>query len=189
LEICADECWLIVVEAICDWDLSQSVSCSFRPTIGGQSSITLLSSLLLVIIKRLPNPFLLLFRCSSLMDRMPVYSEIGSFPLRLLGSMQLIGNGTASHAGLTCQPDPSHNRPREDLCFMSWCLRIDPTFVARRLRIDSYVRLESVHMLSPVLVPELAVMLIKKDMKVGDETARQILQKRADLGETLHEDV
>jgi hypothetical protein len=40
-----------------------------------------------------------------------------------------------------------------------------------------------------VLVPELAVMLIKEDMKVDDETARQILQKSADLGETLHEDV
>jgi hypothetical protein len=32
-------------------------------------------------------------------------------------------------------------------------------------------------------------MLIKEDMNVGDETARQILQKSADLGETLHEDV
>jgi hypothetical protein len=41
-----------------------------------------------------------------------------------------------------------------------------------------------------VLVPELAVMLIKEDMKVdNDETARQILQKSAGLGETLHEDV
>jgi hypothetical protein len=41
-----------------------------------------------------------------------------------------------------------------------------------------------------VLVPELAVMLIKEDMKVDDdETARQILQKSAGLGETLHEDV
>jgi hypothetical protein len=40
-----------------------------------------------------------------------------------------------------------------------------------------------------VLVPELAVMLIKEDMKVDDEIARQILQKSADLGETLHEDI
>ena len=40
-----------------------------------------------------------------------------------------------------------------------------------------------------VLVPELAAMLIKEDMKVDDETARQILQKSAGLGETLHEDV
>jgi hypothetical protein len=41
-----------------------------------------------------------------------------------------------------------------------------------------------------VLVPELAVMLIKEDMKVDDdETARQILRKSAGLGETLHEDV
>jgi hypothetical protein len=40
-----------------------------------------------------------------------------------------------------------------------------------------------------VLVPELAVMLIKEDMKVDDETARQILQTSTSLGETLHEDV
>jgi RTC4-like domain len=41
-----------------------------------------------------------------------------------------------------------------------------------------------------VLVPELAVMLIKEDMQVDDdEIARQILQKSAGLGETLHEDV
>ena len=41
-----------------------------------------------------------------------------------------------------------------------------------------------------VLVPELAVILIKEDMKVDDdETARQILQKSADLRKTLHEDV
>jgi RTC4-like domain len=41
-----------------------------------------------------------------------------------------------------------------------------------------------------VLVSELAVMLTKEDMKVDDdETARQILQKSAGLGETLHEDV
>jgi hypothetical protein len=40
-----------------------------------------------------------------------------------------------------------------------------------------------------VLGPELAVMLIKEDMKVCDETARQILQESAPLGETLHEDV
>jgi hypothetical protein len=33
-------------------------------------------------------------------------------PLRLLGSMRLIGNGTASHAGLTCQPDPTHTLVR-----------------------------------------------------------------------------
>ena len=33
-----------------------------------------------------------------------------------------------------------------------------------------------------VLVPELAVVLIKKNMKVCDETARQILQDSARLG-------
>jgi hypothetical protein len=40
-----------------------------------------------------------------------------------------------------------------------------------------------------VLVPELAVMLIQEDMKVCDETARQILQLSAHLGETLHDGV
>jgi hypothetical protein len=39
-----------------------------------------------------------------------------------------------------------------------------------------------------VLVPELAVMLVMEDMKVCDESARQILQKSTLLGETLHED-
>jgi len=43
--------------------------------------------------------------------------------------------------------------------------------------------------ITPVLILELAVMLIKEDMKVCDEAARQILQEGADLGETLHEDV
>jgi hypothetical protein len=51
----------------------------------------------------------------------------------------------------------------------------------RKVGVSSYV--------VTVLVPELAVMLIKEDMKVGDEAARQILQESADLGETLHEDV
>lgn len=37
-----------------------------------------------------------------------------------------------------------------------------------------------------VLVPELAVMLIKEDMNVGDERARQILQESRHVGETLH---
>jgi hypothetical protein len=40
-----------------------------------------------------------------------------------------------------------------------------------------------------VLVSELAVMLIKEDMKVCDESARQILQEGRRLGELLHEDV
>jgi RTC4-like domain len=40
-----------------------------------------------------------------------------------------------------------------------------------------------------VLVPELAVMLVKEDMKVCDKTARQVLQESASLGETLHEDI
>jgi len=39
------------------------------------------------------------------------------------------------------------------------------------------------------LVPELAVTLIKEDMKVCDESARQILQEGRRLGELLHEDL
>jgi hypothetical protein len=56
----------------------------------------------------------------------------------------------------------------------------DPLF--RTVGVGEYVAI--------VLIPELAVMLIKEDMKVDDdEIARQILQKSADLGETLNEDV
>jgi hypothetical protein len=40
-----------------------------------------------------------------------------------------------------------------------------------------------------VLVSKLAVMLIQKDIKVCDETVRQILQVSAYLGETLHDDI
>jgi hypothetical protein len=36
-----------------------------------------------------------------------------------------------------------------------------------------------------VLVPELAVMLIKEDMRAGDEEARRILQESRPLGEVL----
>lgn len=42
--------------------------------------------------------------------------------------------------------------------------------------------------ITSVLIPELAVMLIKDDMKVCDERARQILEESARLGETLHGD-
>jgi len=61
----------------------------------------------------------------------------------------------------------------------------------RRLPKDPLLRMVGVGAyVITVLVPELAVMLIKEDMKVDDdETARQILQKSAGLGETLHEDV
>ncbi len=38
-----------------------------------------------------------------------------------------------------------------------------------------------------VLVPELAVMLIKEDMKGSDKMARQTLQESTRLGETLHD--
>ena len=62
---------------------------------------------------------------------------------------------------------------------------------SRQLRKDPLLRIVGVGAyIETVLVPELAVMLIKEDMKVDDdETARQILQKSTDLGETLHEDV
>jgi hypothetical protein len=39
-----------------------------------------------------------------------------------------------------------------------------------------------------VLVPELAVMLVKEDMKVSNKFARQILQESTRLEATLHED-
>jgi len=45
------------------------------------------------------------------------------------------------------------------------------------------------HYVVTVLVPELAVMLVKEDMKVCDESARQILHESARLGDILHEDV
>jgi RTC4-like domain len=52
----------------------------------------------------------------------------------------------------------------------------------RMVRVGTYI--------ITVLVPELAVILIKEDIKVdNDKTARQILQKSTGLGETLHEDV
>jgi RTC4-like domain len=40
-----------------------------------------------------------------------------------------------------------------------------------------------------VLILELAVMLIQENIKVCDETVRQILQVSAHLGETLHDNV
>ena len=39
-----------------------------------------------------------------------------------------------------------------------------------------------------VLVPELTVMLVKGDMQVDDERAREILQESRDLGELLNEE-
>jgi hypothetical protein len=42
--------------------------------------------------------------------------------------------------------------------------------------------------ITSVLIPELAVMLIKNDMKVCDKRARQILEESARLRETLHGD-
>jgi hypothetical protein len=59
--------------------------------------------------------------------------------------------------------------------------RMNEDPLLRMVRVGAYV--------VTVLVPKLAVMLIKEDMKVDDETAPQILQKSAGLGETLHEDV
>ena len=51
------------------------------------------------------------------------------------------------------------------------------------------VELSSPKFCPPPPVPELAVMLIHEDMKVCDETARQILQVSVHLGETLHDNV
>jgi hypothetical protein len=45
------------------------------------------------------------------------------------------------------------------------------------------------HYIVTVLVPELAVMLVKEDMKVCDESARQILQEGGRLTELLREDI
>jgi hypothetical protein len=68
-----------------------------------------------------------------------------------------------------------------------WTLRFD--FPHQMLK-DRLLRMVGVGAyVVTVLVPELAVMLIKEDMEVDDETARQILQKSGGLGETLHEDV
>lgn len=38
-----------------------------------------------------------------------------------------------------------------------------------------------------VLVPELTMMLVKEDMKVNDETARQIIRDSTEIGELLNE--
>ena len=38
-----------------------------------------------------------------------------------------------------------------------------------------------------VLVPELTVMLVKEDMDVGDEDARQIMRESMEIGELLNE--
>ena len=60
----------------------------------------------------------------------------------------------------------------------------------RRAVSDGLIRTSGlIYYVITVLVPELAVMLIQEDMKVCDETARQILQVSAHLGETLHDDV
>ena len=40
-----------------------------------------------------------------------------------------------------------------------------------------------------VLVPELAVMLVKEDINACDKTVWQVLRESARVGETLHEDV
>ncbi len=39
-----------------------------------------------------------------------------------------------------------------------------------------------------VLVPELAVLLVKEDMRVDDETARVILQESIQIGDLLNEE-
>ena len=55
---------------------------------------------------------------------------------------------------------------------------------------DQLVRTTGVGLyVTTVLVPELAAMLVKEDMKVCDASARQILHESARLGDILHEDV
>lgn len=39
-----------------------------------------------------------------------------------------------------------------------------------------------------VLAPELAVMVVKDDMKVDDEQAREILRESSEVGNLLHEE-
>jgi hypothetical protein len=60
----------------------------------------------------------------------------------------------------------------------------------RRSNSDGLIRTTGVSdFVITVLVPELAVMLVKEDMNVCDKTARQVLQESASLGEMLHEDI
>jgi hypothetical protein len=60
----------------------------------------------------------------------------------------------------------------------------------RRSNSDRLIRATEVSdFVITVLVLELAVKLVKEDIKVCNKTARQVLQESASLGETLHEDV
>ena len=60
----------------------------------------------------------------------------------------------------------------------------------RRSNSDRFIRTTGVSdFIITILMPELAVMLVKEDMKVCDKTARQVLQESASLGEALHNDV
>jgi hypothetical protein len=55
---------------------------------------------------------------------------------------------------------------------------------------DRLMRITGVdHYITIILVPELAVILVKKNIKVCDESVRQILHERARLEDILHEDV
>ena len=61
--------------------------------------------------------------------------------------------------------------------------------LCRRAITDRLVRITGVaDYVVTVLVPELAVMLIKEDMRACDEEARRVLRESARIGETLHED-
>ena len=60
----------------------------------------------------------------------------------------------------------------------------------RRAIVDLFLRLVGVSdYVNTVLVPELSVMLIKKDMKVDEEMARDILKQSGRLGDLLSEEV
>jgi hypothetical protein len=63
----------------------------------------LLSSLPLVFVKRLPNPFFLLFRRSSLRRWEPVYSDICSFLPRIFTGVTVV------HVSLKVQFSPYCN--------------------------------------------------------------------------------
>lgn len=59
----------------------------------------------------------------------------------------------------------------------------------RKASVDLFMRVVGVSdYVNVVLIPELAVMLIMEDMKVGYERAREILQESTRLGELLHEE-
>lgn len=65
-------------------------------------------------------------------------------------------------------------------------------FTAKLRRLSTEDKLISSNSVSrfvqAVLAPEMAVMLVKEDMKVDDETARALLRESAALGNLLNEE-